>query len=162
MIKAAQISDCGTYRYTLTRNWDEKKSVLPFIMLNPSTADADIDDPTIRRCIGFAKIKNAGGIIVGNLCAYRVTDPAELQEADDPFGPLNVECLQGIADDAKRSIMPVVCAWGAHGSQYRAASVIVLFRSRGVRLICLGMTKEGQPRHPLYVSNDQPFIPYEM
>ena len=81
MIKSAEISPCGLYRYSLTRKWEAWKGTVNFIMLNPSTADAQEDDPTIRRCIGFAKAWGYGGIVVTNLFAYRATNPKELKKS---------------------------------------------------------------------------------
>lgn len=89
MDKGAIISGCGKYRYSLWRTWDKKLPKVMFIMLNPSTADAYEDDPTIRRCINFAKSWGYGGIVVGNLFAYRATNPKKLILIDDPSGSAN-------------------------------------------------------------------------
>ena len=90
--KTADISDCGAYRYRLTREWSDKP-LLPFVMLNPSDANAEIDDPTIRRCMGFARAWGYGGIVVGNLYAFRTPYPETLWKAPDPYGPLNDAAL---------------------------------------------------------------------
>ena len=142
----ATISDCGRYRYTLERHWDGDKPAVLFVMLNPSTADAERDDPTIRRCISFAKDWGYGSLLVGNLFAWRATDPKELFGVEDPVGPENDVALAGMRDRARL----VVCAWGAnrvaHGTT-RADSVRgMLGQSRA-----LGLTRAGAPRHPLYV-----------
>ena len=128
--------------------------MLPFVMLNPSTADADLDDPTIRRCVGFARREGAGGIVVANLYAFRATDPAALMKASDPYGPDNDDALKAVAAEAAATGMPIVCAWGVHGG--KSNRPIVLLQSRGARLLCLGKTKDGNPRHPLYVAGSQP------
>ena len=106
--KSAQISPCGLYRYRLERFWSDKPA-LPFVMLNPSTADADLDDPTIRRCMGFARREGAGGIIVATLHAFRATTPEELRKAYDPFGPGTAQSLETIARYATQFDMPLVC-----------------------------------------------------
>lgn len=155
MIKAAIISGCGRYRYSLTRQWGDEP-LLPFVMLNPSTADADIDDPTIRRCIGFARREGAGGIIVANLFGLRATDPRELMLAGDAFGPNNEEHIWNLACKAHATYMPIVCAWGERGdlmgAARRAMGLMVLAMAP---MVCLGRTAHGHPRHPLYVAGDQ-------
>jgi hypothetical protein len=127
-------------------------------MLNPSTADAETDDPTIRRCISFAKREGAGGIIVANLYAYRATDPASLWAREDPYGPQNDAALIGVAKWAAVAGVPLVCAWGTHGG--RNNRPIVLMQQVGAKLVCLGKTKDGHPRHPLYVRGDKPLEAY--
>lgn len=154
--RRASISSCGTYRYRLTRHWGGGP-FLPFIMLNPSTADHEIDDPTIRRCMGFARREGAGGIIVGNLYAFRATRPEDMKRANDPFGPGNEEALTDIALEAAGCDMPVVCAWGASGGIFggdRAA--IDQLKKVGARLVCLGKCANGMPKHPLYIAGAQP------
>lgn len=148
----AIISECGRYRYMLKRVWGDEP-LLPFCMLNPSTADAEQDDPTIRRCIGFSKREGYGGIIVVNLYAFRATNPKDMQAAPFPFGPDNHRHLTEVAEAAKLYDVPIVCAWGAND---RGETVKQIFRQVGVRTVCLGKTKDGSPRHPLYVRGDQP------
>jgi hypothetical protein len=139
----------GEYRYELRRCWG---SALPnhqvgFVMLNPSTADADQDDPTIRRCVAFAKAWGYGGIVVRNLYALRATDPAELWTHPDPIGSHNHTFLANCLTDAL-----TVCAWGAHGARNnRARDFSSWFREFGRPLYHLGLTAAGQPRHPLYL-----------
>jgi len=114
--RGAVISDCGTYRYALARYWGPGPE-LAFVMLNPSTADASVDDPTIRRCMGFARRENLGGIVVANLFALRATDPSALKASHVfAFGAGNYDALTNVALDAAESHLPVVCAWGAGGS----------------------------------------------
>lgn len=129
-------------------------------MLNPSTADADIDDPTIRRCVGFSRRENAGGIIVMNVYAFRATKPADMKAAADPFGPENVAYQNRLADWANRAGQPIVCAWGPNASDTAALRTVQRLQRYGVRLVCLGKTQNGSPRHPLYVKADQPFEPF--
>lgn len=156
----AIISPCSKYRYSLTRFWSGEHA-LPFIMLNPSTADASKDDPTIRRCMGFARSRGFGGIIVANLFAFRATSPADMKAALHPVGPFNDQHLTDLMKWAGRAGVPVVAAWGAHGShQGRAGQVLSLARLIGCRMVCLGTTQAGDPRHPLYVKGDQPFVDY--
>lgn len=150
----ATLSPCGTYRYDLWRWWDgpwDRARVVNFLMLNPSTADASIDDPTIRRCIGFARSWGCTGLVVTNLYAYRATKPADLWKAVDPIGPENRRHLEWGAVVA--SI--VVAAWGAHGSRDgRGDAVLGMLRRLGVTPLCLAMTRAGQPCHPLYLPAD--------
>jgi hypothetical protein len=156
--KSASISDCGQYRYRLTRYWGPGY-MLPFVMLNPSIADASLDDPTIRRCMGFARREGAGGIIVVNLYAFRATSPGDLMRAGKPPGPDNKTALVHIAQESIATDMPIVCAWGAGGGAMSLAVVDLLSQFRP-RLLCLGFTKDGSPRHPLYVKGDQPLVPF--
>lgn len=155
--RTAHISPCGLYRYRLTREWSDT-APLPFVMLNPSTADADLDDPTIRRCMGFARREGAGGIVVVNQFAFRATDPDALRTAADPHGPENDAALAEAAREAAAAGMPIVCAWGTHGG--RSNRHITIIQASGVRLVCLGVTKDGHPRHPLYVRGDQPLVAF--
>lgn len=146
---SADISDDGLYRYRLLRRWG-RDVPLPFIMLNPSTADALIDDPTIRRCIGFAKSLGFDGIGVWNLYAYRATKPADLWKAADPVGPDNDRRLRTLLEWAELAEVPVVAAWGANAKPERVAQVSSW--PGAASLHCLGWTKDGAPRHPLYLS----------
>ena len=107
----AELSDCGLYRYLLTRTWDAQCERVVFIGLNPSTADATEDDPTIRRIIGFARSWGYGGVDMLNLFAFRATDPSDLKAAVDPVGPKNDRYL---AEYTSRS-HATVAAWGVHG-----------------------------------------------
>lgn len=138
----------GRYRYLLWRRWAEADSLL-FIMLNPSTADAAQDDPTIRRCIGFARRWGFGGVEVVNLFAWRATLPRELAKARDPVGPHNDRAIS-LAVARSRA---VIAAWGVHGALGdRDAQVAPLLAA--TRLRCLGLTRDGAPRHPLYVAGN--------
>lgn len=151
MKKTATISECGTYRYRLGRVWDECLPTVVFVMLNPSTADADLDDPTIRRCCGFAKAWGYGGIEVVNLFGLRATNPDELRRHPDPIGHLGTPAI----GDAVIGAPLVVAAWGTHGALYgRGAKVRRLIGEWGGTLHHLGLTKDGHPRHPLYLRGD--------
>lgn len=154
-MKNAVISPCGLYRYRLSRTWEPEKLPLVWIMLNPSTADAEIDDPTIRRCVGFSKREGAGGLEVLNLFALRATNPDALLSAADPIGPDNDEWIREILHPHSR----VICAWGAHGSlRDRASSVVRRLRDSGINLQALGLTAHRQPKHPLYIKGDTPLV----
>lgn len=156
LTRTADISPCGRYRYLLTRQWSDA-APLPFVMLNPSIADADLDDPTIRRCIGFARREGAGGIVVANLFALRSTDPAALRSHAFAFGAGNYDALHKVG----AMNCPVVCAWGVGGSLNDGdKTALGIMRDAGADLWCLGRTKDGHPRHPLYVRSDQKLEDY--
>lgn len=156
--RGAVLSDCGRYRFRLWRRWGPGPRVV-WIMLNPSTADAKIDDPTIRRCMGFARDWGMGGIDVVNLYPWRAADPKDLVRAAERF---DVLCPLDRNHHLRAAIIEAntapVAAWGAHPLAARAVpGLLELFASRDVggtlapRLVCLGTTKGGAPRHPLYV-----------
>lgn len=152
MRKFAVISQCGSYRYELHRIWDESKPLVMFIMLNPSTADADNDDPTIRRCIGFAKSWGYGGIMVGNLFAYRATDPKELLSCEHPEGFDNKWHLIHMAARAKK----IVCAWGN-------SPIVKKLKVKSLdseNLFCIKLSPDGTPMHPLYLLKHLSPIPF--
>ena len=155
MKRAAVISDCGVYRYWLERVWGADHAQ-PFIMLNPSIADADIDDPTIRRCMGFARREGRGGIIVVNLYGLRATSPKQLRTVANPIGPENDGHIGDVATWAAKADVPVICAWGTLAARARADNVMRLLQRSGVRTVCLGKSKRGAPNHPLYLKGDQP------
>lgn len=147
------ISECGQYRYQLVRKprieMPEKTTAL-FIMLNPSTADASLDDPTIRRCRAFADFWGCAGITVANLYALRATNPEELLKHTDPIGPENDEYLVRLV----REYGDVVCAWGNNAMKDRADYFIRMALKHNSRLWCLGVNKNGAPKHPLYIKAD--------
>ena len=146
----ATFSACRTYRYALTRTWSDARLPLAFVMLNPSTADAFTVDPTIRRCLGFARRWGAGGLLVLNAYGLRSIDPKVLRGHPDPIGPSNDAVIaERLAAPAAR----VVVAWGAHAEPDRARHVAELICAAGHRPACLGRTKTGAPRHPLYVAS---------
>lgn len=157
MLKGAVLSDCGRYRYALSRRWAPGPKAL-FIMLNPSKADAEVDDPTIRRCIGFAKREGCGALRVENLFAWRATKP------DEMFAQGLVAV--GEADAAIRQSVravdgPVIAAWGGdRRAEDRARQVVEIFDGQSVKLMCLGTTNSGAPRHPLYLRRDAGLIDF--
>jgi len=143
VIRGATLSGDRVYRYALTRQWGDGERVA-FIGLNPSTADATTDDPTIRRCIGFARDWGYDGLVMLNLFAFRATDPAVMMAAADPVGPENDATIMEYVD----STAVIVAAWGAHGDyRKRGASVRAMIPD----LRCLKLTKNGHPGHPLYL-----------
>lgn len=157
----AELDDSGRYRYDLTRTWSPSGPRCGWVMLNPSTADADRDDPTIRRCIGYARAWGFGGITVRNLFAYRARNPADLATAADPVGPGNDAWLAGRWD----GVTVVVAAWGTGRWPMlggRASHVArILRRLDGVRVVCLRAGKDGHPVHPLYQRGDLDPVAWE-
>lgn len=152
----AEFSECGTYRYMLWRVWDETLPPLGVILLNPSTADATNDDPTVARCTNRARRLQRGGLIVGNLYGFRATDPRKMMGAVDRVGPFNDPHLRMIG----RLCPTILLGWGAHAAPGRAALVIGMLRALDTGrpvLKHLGLTASGQPRHPLYVGYDTPY-----
>jgi hypothetical protein len=151
----ALISPDSIYRYTLTRTWDETKPKLLVLGLNPSTADEKKDDPTVRREIGFAIRWGYGALLKGNIFAFRATDPKKMKLASDPIGPDNNRWILEMAGRAKC----IVAAWGVHGSfMNRDQAVAKLLAWKA--LWCLGVTKGGFPKHPLYVKAVTPLVPW--
>jgi hypothetical protein len=137
------------FRYRLSRVWDESGPRVNFLMLNPSTADESVLDPTVRRCMGFARAWGMGACEVTNVFAYRSTDPAALRGALDPVGPGNDEA---IVDAAGQAVF-TVAAWGTHAELGgRNARVLELLRGGGVDVRALRVTAGGHPGHPLYLS----------
>ena len=151
MEKTALISDCKKYRYKLSRQWNRDGSMIMFIMLNPSTADADIDDPTIRRCISFAKSWGAGGFYVGNLFAYRSKTPKDLLSALDPIGEENKNHLNDMLNDS----VFAVCAWGNFPIIKKLKPETLNFlKNKHVPFRCIDTSINGTPKHPLYLKGD--------
>lgn len=142
--RGAALSTCRRYRYELWRRWDESKPYAMFIGLNPSTADEVVDDPTVRRCIRFARDWGYGALCMANLFAYRATRPADLLAQDDPVGPENDAYLQRLAAEAG----VVIAAWGVHGTHGGRHNAV---RAMLPRLHYLRLTKNGLPGHPLYL-----------
>ena len=156
MNRDAIISDCGVYRYLLQRSWDVRRQAVCFVMLNPSTADATLDDPTIRRCLGFASDLGFGQLEVVNLFALRATDPRMLRQHPDPTGPEN----DALISQAARVCQMTICAWGNRGKyKDRDKIVLRLLRDNGAVPFALKLTKSGCPSHPLYLpANLQPVV----
>lgn len=156
MNRDAVFSPCGTYRYLLQRSWDIRLKAVCFLMLNPSTADASQDDPTVRRCLGFAARLGFGQIEIVNLFALRTTDPAKLREHHDPIGPENDEQIVAAAHICDTTI----CAWGTNGTyQGRDKVVLTLLRDNGIKPHALRLSKRGHPAHPLYLPGSLTPIP---
>lgn len=184
--RGADLSADGRYRYVLWREWrnhpkparwrwwkkadgsavvdganqplGEPEFVL-FVMLNPSTANAETDDPTIRKCVGFAQRWGYDRIAVVNLFAFRATDPTELlrlAEIDDPFGVRNQEVIERVAYDCHL----IVCAWGAHGAHLGQNETVLgwIEGCTSKPLHALGFSKAGHPRHPLMLGYDTPLV----
>lgn len=150
---SAEFSPCRSYRYALERRWDDAGPTVAFIGLNPSTADEQSNDPTIRRCIGFAQSWGFGSLSMVNLFAMRSKDPRLLYEAEDPIGPDNDRWIE----KARRRADALIAAWGTRGTLLgRDESVLAKHRD----LLCLGVTKDGHPRHPLYLRSDTTACPF--
>jgi hypothetical protein len=150
-VSEAVYSDCERYRYLLTRVWAPGPKAL-FVMLNPSTATEVQNDPTVERCERRARALGFGAFRVTNIFAFRATDPRVMRAAADPIGPDNDAAILRSVPWADT----VVCAWGNHGLYLnRGEAVHEMLRKAGAPLTHLGLTGQGQPRHPLYVGYDQ-------
>ena len=148
MERGARFDPSGHYRYSLTRQWQPSCPWLTIIMLNPSQADATVDDPTLRRCQGLAKSWGFGAIEVVNLFAYRTAYPRCLKQASDPVGPDNDRTLLAAAAQAHQ----ILLAWGNWGGlRQRDRAVLALLAPYQDKWTCLGRNRTGHPRHPLYV-----------
>lgn len=157
-VSEAVYSDCERYRYLLTRTWAPGPKAL-FIMLNPSTATEMQNDPTVERCQRRAMALGYGAFRVTNIFAFRATDPKVMRAQPDPVGAANDAA---ILDSVHWADM-VLCAWGNHGLHLdRGAGVTDLLRQTGLQLFHLGLTGQGQPRHPLYVGYDQRPHPWQV
>lgn len=154
-ISNADLSVCQEYRYSLWRIWNLDKPLVCFIGLNPSTADAKINDATIRRCMVFSKSWNYGGIYMVNLFAYRATDPDEMKKAIDPIGPANDKFIK----DAVRQCKIVIACWGNQGDHLdRDYQVKQLVKKK---LHYLQINQSGKPGHPLYLPGELVPIKWE-
>lgn len=155
---SAVFSEDRQYRYSLSREWLIGDGTLLFLMLNPSTADAIANDPTVTRCIGFAHTWGFQRLLVGNIFALRSTDPAALLTHDDPIGPENDEWLARLVGEADQ----VVVAWGAHAAVIdREPVVCELLNAAGADVTCLRKTAGGHPGHPLYIPAAQAPEPWD-
>ncbi|KPP80921.1 MAG: hypothetical protein HLUCCO07_12015 [Rhodobacteraceae bacterium HLUCCO07] len=145
----AVYSDCERYRYMLTREWEPGGQRALFIMLNPSTATEVQNDPTVERCERRARALGFGAFRVTNIFAWRDTDPRKMRAAPDPVGPENDAAIVESCGWADR----IVAAWGTHGAHMgRGAAVEALLRGTGAPVFHLGLSKDGHPRHPLYIA----------
>jgi len=144
----ALYSDCETYRYALTRVWDAENPKLLYIMLNPSKATEVQNDPTIERCERRARALGFGGFRAVNIFALRETDPHKMRKHPAPEGPNNQRVLQASCDWADT----ILAAWGVHGAHLeQGPKTHRVLTTAGYPLSHFGLTKEGHPRHPLYV-----------
>lgn len=155
-LDTAHFSKCGRFRYLLTREFGGDSTCL-FIMLNPSSADAERNDPTIRRCIGFAQREGFGRLEIVNLYAFRTASPSELFTSEDPVGPENDH---EILESLNRADL-VIAAWGNQAVIHpaRLSSVQQMIERSSKLTKCFGLTKPGLPRHPLYLGSDAELIP---
>jgi hypothetical protein len=157
--QGATFSASRVYRYRLWRTWGDlftEQKVALWLMLNPSTADEHVLDPTLRRCEGFSRAWGCSGFIVANIFAYRSTDPKGLYDVDDPVGPDNDRAIVAAANDADL----VVCGWGAEPiARTRAPRVSDLLRH--VDAYCLGTNADGSPKHPLYLAKTTPLQAFD-
>jgi hypothetical protein len=153
-LRQSIFSPDGLFRYTLWRQWDdENPEFVQFIGLNPSTATETDNDPTIRRCIGFAKLWGYGALSMTNLFAFRTTDPARLLKCSEPIGTKNDEYLLAAAKHAKT----IVAAWGTRGGLLNRDEKVVRLIGK---LQCIGVTKHGHPKHPLYLPKTATLQPF--
>lgn len=157
IVKSAVISECGLYRYELARTWDTTQPPLVFVMLNPSTADANADDNTIRKCCGFAERAGFGGVVVVNLYAFRATKPAALwnarrYEGVNIVGPENADHIARAT-----SKQCVVLAWGAQARRDKAheTNTVWAISQRASVVRALRLLDDGTPEHPLYIPYDR-------
>lgn len=147
----AIIDESEYYRYSLWRTWDDNLPRVTFIMLNPSTADSRSDDPTLRRCINFAIKWGFGSLEVVNLFGYRSTNPKLLSNVEDPIGKKNNEYILRALYRSEKAIL----AWGTKGNLLnRDKDVLNLIKDNNIPLYALEITKNGYPKHPLYVKSD--------
>ncbi len=143
----ASFSKCRRYRYVLRRNWNRQKPIVAFIGLNPSSANETSDDPTSRRCMGFANDWGYGGISLINLFAFCAHSPKSMMMAADPIGSENDRWIDRVISESDL----VIAAWGNRGTFMDRANEL---HSRIDNMYCLKLTERGQPMHPLYVKAD--------
>lgn len=160
----ALYSPCGQYRYALSRVWDPAAPRLLYIMLNPSTATEEQNDPTIERCERRARALGHGGFRACNLFAWRETAPRLLKRADRPVGPANDAVLAASARWATATQGGrILCGWGVHGAHLgRGPEVAAGLRAAGHPLWHLGLTRDGAPRHPLYIAYATQPLPWDL
>lgn len=148
-----EFSPCRRYRYTWKLAWNRTQPPCAFVGLNPSTADESSPDPTVRRCIAYARGWGYGGLIMLNLFAFRATDPKDMKAEADPVGANNNRWLRDQAGYVTLMGGVVIAAWGTHGEHLGRSSDVVTLLA-GVPLYCLKVTKGGEPGHPLYLKGD--------
>jgi hypothetical protein len=146
----AEFSPCGKYRYALWRQWgDGSKGFVAFIGVNPSTADELTNDPTVAKCIGYAKQWGYDGMFMLNLFGLRSTDPSGLKKTGKPVGPANDDAIKRYVSDPRTKL--IVCCWGEHGKYLGRGWFVCRNILQGFKVKCLGVTKAGRPKHPLYL-----------
>lgn len=147
------------YRYRLWRTWDAARPRLLWVLLNPSTADGQADDPTLRRCIGFSEDWGYGGLEIVNLFALRTPHPQDLYRAPDPVGSENDQYIAAAASRAAG----IIVAWGEQGTyRQRDRAVLALLSQHSAQpLRCLGLSRTGSPRHPLRLARSTHLVPYQ-
>lgn len=160
--RSAVLSPNGVYRYRLDRVVGTGRATMAVIMVNPSTADHESDDPTIRRLVGFAERMRFGRLVVGNLFAFRATDVGRLRDADDPVGPENDRHLEAILNYASVA----VAGWGRRDKlpvplRQRWIAIADMALRLRVPIQCWGTADDGHPRHPLFVPYDEPLRAWE-
>ncbi|MEM1320846.1 MAG: DUF1643 domain-containing protein [Bacteroidota bacterium] len=153
MEKRASLSSCRRYRYALFRHWEDRLPGVLFVGLNPSSADEEQDDPTLRRCIRYAQAWGYGHLCMVNLYAFRHPSPKGLFKAADPIGPENEQHLRRYLSQ----YLDCVLIWGNHGAKNdRYLEVLKLIE----KPLCLKINKNGQPAHPLYLKGGLRPQPY--
>lgn len=167
MKTAAYLSPDRRYRYWLTRSWDDSLPMMCVIGLNPSTADEQADDPTIRKCLGFARRLGFGSLLMLNVGAYRATNPREWLKAEDPFGPENTVsylkeyiaqnsiCVRD-GETPTKGVTLVIAAWGRNCAKYRPLSRALAIAHSMPNLKCWGRNADRTPRHPLMLPYSTP------
>ena len=157
--RTATFDSSGDYRYQLERRWAKKGREVTFVMLNPSSADATKDDPTLRACIQFAQRWAFGSLTVVNLFGYRTAHPEVLKQVDDPVGEENDAYVVAAVERAQQ----VVLAWGNYGGWLeRDRAILSLLRPHCTKLRYLKLNRSGHPRHPLYIKRDTPLNAYSI
>jgi hypothetical protein len=161
MMGTAVLSENGLYRYRLERSWGESSTApVTWVMLNPSVADAHVDDPTLTHCVTFTRQAGWGRLVVVNLFGLRSTDPGALSSAEDPVGPENLDHVRAALQEAGL----IVAAWGAHPMALRSPIRLKLLDLApvGVDVVCLGLAGGRHPRHPVRLGYSTPFVPFRL
>lgn len=149
------------YRWVLRIIWDDSLPMLVALLANPSKASEHVSDPTVDRVEGRGRRLGFGGAIILNAFGYRATDPNDMRAASDPVGPHNDRWLRRVLAEAKENGWTVMAGWGSIGEHLdRHRQIAVILEEIGVQAVCLGVTRGGQPLHPLYQKNDAPFQPW--
>ena len=156
MFKGVRLSSCKKHRLQLWREWDSNLPKVLFIMLNPSTADHEQDDPTLRRCIDFTKQWGYGGLYIGNLYSLRAADPMTLLKVSKFSHRGNYKHVSTMAQQCQL----VVCAWGNYPIIKKLGIPLNIFKQLNQKLHCIALSKTGTPKHPLYLKKSLTPIPF--